>query len=308
MRAYATQVPPEMAATIRRIESQIDLSGAGLRYRRAWIPQDAESLMILVHGYAEHSGRYDEMAMHFAERGAAVHAYDQAGHGRTQGPRGDVDSPDRLLDELARFVDVVAAGHPGLPMTLVGHSMGGLIVAATAAFRSPPFDRIILSGALLQLGADTPAWKRLLSRVLAPLGARVGLPVGIDAQGLSRDPEVVRRYESDPLVKDWMSARFATGLMSIVRSIGTAAAGIRQPAMILHGGADRICPVEGSRVFHAGLSSSIAASSRLQIYPELRHEIFQEPERDQVWRDMLAWMASPSGADEEVDFARSSAP
>ena len=280
-----------MTTAIRRVESQIQLSEVGVRYRRVWLPPRPEKTMILVHGYAEHSGRYDEMAMHFAKRGFAVHAYDQSGHGRTAGPRGDVDRYARLIDELGRFVEIVETEHPGLSITLVGHSMGGLVAAATVAFRSPPIDRLVLSGALLEVAADTPSWRPLLARLLAPLGSRVGLAVGLDPSGLSRDPEVGRRYQADPFVKDRMSARFAAGMMATLRSVRDAAERIDRPALILHGEVDPICPVAGSRTFHAGLSPAIAAASRLLIYPELRHEIFQEPERHRVWQDMLDWMA-----------------
>ena len=207
------------------------------------------------------------------------------------GPRGDVDRYARLIDELGRFVEIVETEHPGLSITLVGHSMGGLVAAATVAFRSPPIDRLVLSGALLEVAADTPSWRPLLARLLAPLGSRVGLAVGLDPSALSRDPEVGRRYQADPFVKDRMSARFAAGMMATLRSVRDAAERIDRPALILHGEVDPICPVAGSRTFHAGLSPAIAAASRLLIYPELRHEIFQEPERHQVWQDMLDWMA-----------------
>ena len=250
--------------------------------------------MILVHGYAEHCGRYDEMAMFFAGRGFAVHAYDQSGHGRSPGPRGDVDRFERMLDDLMIFVGFVADEHPNLPRTVVGHSMGGLVAAATSAFRAPDIDRLVLSGALLELGADTPAWKQIAARLLAPFGARVGLSVGLDTEGLSRDPEVGRRYEADPYVKDRMSARFASGMMAMIGHTRSAADQIERPTLLLHGEDDPMSPVSGSRTFHAGLSPTIADESRLQIYPGLRHEIFQEPERRQVWQDILDWMGDPT--------------
>ena len=296
-----------MDVPIRRRETQVALSETGLRYRRSWLPPEPVHAMVLVHGYAEHSGRYDEMAMHFAGRGFAVHAYDQAGHGRTRGPRGHVDRYDRLLDDLTRFVELVRLDHPGLPLTIVGHSMGGLVTAATAAFRNPDVDRIVLSGALLQRGGESgPGWSErlavLVARLLAPLGSRIGLSAGLDPSGLSRDPEVARRYLEDPFVKDRMSARFASGMMSMVEAVRTAADRVEAPILVLHGEADPMCPVAGSRAFHAGLSPEIAAESALKIYPELRHEIFQEPERHAVWQDVLDWLDAP-GATAETGAA-----
>ena len=283
------------SSEIRRQETQVELSEAGQRYQRSWLPPDPRHAMILVHGYAEHSGRYDEMAMHFAARGFAVHAYDQAGHGRTRGPRGHVDRFGRLVDELVRFVDRVREEDPGLPLTLVGHSMGGLVTAASAVLGKPAADRIVLSGALLQVGGDGgPDWRLRLqaraARLLAPLGPLASFPMGLDARGLSRDPEIVRRYELDPLVKDRISARFASGMLTMVETVQRSPERVEIPMLLLHGEADPICPMAGSRAFYAGLSAAIAARSTLQTYPGLRHEIFQEPEREAVWQDMLDWL------------------
>jgi alpha-beta hydrolase superfamily lysophospholipase len=248
---------------------------------------------VLVHGFAEHTGRYDEMAMYFAQRGFAVHGYDQAGHGRTAGPRGHVDRFERLIEELGRFLELVALDHPGLPITLVGHSMGGLVVAATAAFGNPGVDRIVLSGALLDLGASGGMRRRLsliAARVLSALAPRTGFATGLEPEGLSRDPEVIRRYREDPYVEDRMSARFAAGLDQVLARVRSSAALVGQPVMLLHGGADPICSPQGSRAFHAGLDPAIASRSPLKLYPELRHEIFQEPEREEIWQEILDWL------------------
>jgi len=280
---------------IRRQETQVELSDAGPRYRRSWLPRHPRHAMVLVHGYAEHSGRYDEMAMHFAARGFAVHAYDQAGHGRTPGPRGHVDRFGRLVDELVRFVDRVRGEDPSLPLVLVGHSMGGLVTAASAVLGKPAADHIVLSGALLQVGDDGRTdWRIRLqawaARLLAPLGPLARFPMGLDARGLSRDPEVVRRYEEDPLVKDRISARFASGMLAMVEIVRRAPERVEIPMLLLHGESDPICPMAGSRAFYAGLSPATAARSALKTYPGLRHEIFQEPEREAVWQDMLDWL------------------
>jgi alpha-beta hydrolase superfamily lysophospholipase len=172
--------------------------------------------------------------------------------------------------------------------------MGGLVTAATAAFRKPNVDRIVLSGALLELGGASGSLRQKLglsaARILSTMTPRVALSTGLDTRGLSRDPEVVRRYERDPFVKDRMSVRFAAGMSSMVSAIHGAADRIERPILVLHGGADPISPVSGSRRLHAGLHPEIAASSALKVYPALRHEIFQEPERHLVWQDMLGWL------------------
>jgi alpha-beta hydrolase superfamily lysophospholipase len=282
-----------MRHEIRRRETQVVLSERGERYQRSWLPAEPSRVMVLVHGFAEHTGRYDEMAMYFAERGFAVYGYDQAGHGRTAGARGHVDRFDRLIDELARFVELVAFDHPGLPITLVGHSMGGLVVASTAAFRSLEVDRIVLSGALLELGGGGGTRRRvslMAARLLSLVAPRVGFATGLSPEGLSRDPEVVRRYCEDPYVEDRMSARFAAGLNRAVTRVRSAPALVDRPVLLLHGEADPICSPQGSRAFHAALDPEVASRSPLKLYPELRHEIFQEPERVEIWQEMLDWL------------------
>jgi len=278
--------------SIRRREGYVELSDRGERYRRDWIPPEADRVLVLVHGFAEHTGRYDEMAMHFAERGFAVHAYDQAGHGRTVGPRGHVDRFARLPEEVVRFCEIVGAEHPGRPLTLLGHSMGGLVVTAAAAFHRPPIDRLVLSGAALDLagGGASRRFALAVARLLSRIAPRVAFATGQDAGGLSRDPEVVRRYLEDPFVEDRMTARFAAGMNATVEALQSAGSQIEIPVLVMHGAADPICPAEGSRRLHAELSPAVAAQSALRIYPDLRHEIFNEPERAQVWQDVLDWL------------------
>ncbi len=295
---------PEPFDLIRRREGQIELArpnapvsdagpAFGERYCYAWLPPEPTRVMILIHGYAEHAGRYDEMAMYFAQRGFAVHAFDQAGHGRTKGARGHVDRFDRLMDEVVRFVDLVQLEHPGLPIVLVGHSLGGLVVAGTAVFKKPAVDRIVLSGALLDLGSGggiRQTLSLLVAKLLSVIAPRVGLSAGLQVDGLSRDPEVIRRYEADPYVKDRMSARFAAGMSAMVAGVAAAPAEVERPILILHGAADPIAPPGGSQQFHAGLAPAIASGSALKLYPELRHEIFNEPEREEIWQDILHWL------------------
>jgi alpha-beta hydrolase superfamily lysophospholipase len=180
-------------------------------------------------------------------------------------------------------------------LTLVGHSVGGLVVAAAAAFLHPPVDRVVLSGAALRLGGEGAGALRqrvslLAARVLSRFIPRLGLSAGLDAEAISRDPEVVRRYREDPFVKDRMTVRFAAGMNQMLERVIPAAGQVERPVLILHGEEDRLTSPQGSVDFHAGLVEPVASQSALKIYPGLRHEIFNEPEREQVWRDMLTWL------------------
>jgi alpha-beta hydrolase superfamily lysophospholipase len=243
-----------------------------------------------VHGYAEHSGRYDEMATWLARRGCAVHAYDHRGHGRSEGLRCHVDRFEQFLDDLGCVLDAVRSDHPDLPTSLIGHSMGGLVTLAFLAGRKPRIASAVTSGAALSLGGASPL-RASLARVVRRVLPRLAIGSGIDPQGLSRDAEVVRCYLGDPLIVRTMTTSLGAELLAAAPRTLALAGEISVPLLMLHGGADPICSAEGSRAFHAGLRSS---GGKLRIYPELRHEIFNEPEREAVWQDLLGWLREPT--------------
>ena len=242
--------------------------------------------MLLVHGYAEHSGRYEDMASWLAGRGCAVHAYDQRGHGRSEGPRCHVERFDEFLDYLEIVLDALRNDRPDLPISLVGHSMGGLVTLAFLATRKPRIVSAITSGAALSLGAVSPV-RVALARAVRRVLPRLAIGSGIDPEGLSRDPEVVRRYLADPLIVRTMTTSLGAELLAAAPRTAALAGDVAVPLLMLHGEADPLCSAEGSRAFHAGLRGG---GSALRIYPGLRHEIFNEPEREAIWQDLLAWL------------------
>jgi len=272
---------------IRRTESHVPGAGGTRLFYRQWLPPEPTCALLLVHGLAEHSGRYEPMAAWFAERGCAVHAYDHRGHGHSDGPQGHLRRFDDYLDDLSAILDRVREQHPTLPVYLVGHSMGGLVVAAFVRERSSDIAAAVTSGAALQLSDDRPGWMIPAARILGRLLPRLRMDNGIDPEDLSRDPEVVRAYVADPLGFTKITTSLASQLFDAIHRTGVGGKDVRLPMLILHGEADSICPAEGSRAFHAQLDP---AQSSLRIYPELRHEIFNEPEREQVFEDLLAWL------------------
>jgi alpha-beta hydrolase superfamily lysophospholipase len=256
-------------------------------FRRSWLPARAEHLLLLIHGFAEHSGRYEHLGAWFAARGCAVHAYDHQGHGRSEGVRAHVRRFDDFLDDLDQLLAAVRAEHPGLRPQLVGHSMGGLIMTAFLCERAPEVAGAVSSGAALALSENISGARMLAARVLRRLAPRLGLGSGLDPQGLSRDPEVVRAYLEDPLVFRHMTTSLAAELLGAVERTSRSAARVRVPLLMLHGEEDPICPAAGSRRFFEGLS---VEPRRIEIYPGLRHEIFNEPEQQRVFEDVLTWV------------------
>ncbi len=260
----------------------------GLRlYRQAWVPdEDARAVVVLVHGLAEHSGRYHHVAARLVADGHAVHALDHRGHGRSEGTRALVDRMDNVVADLDALVEATITAHPGVPVVMLGHSMGGLVAVRYALEHQQRLTALMLSAPLAALEAASPA-TRLAAHVLSALTPRVGV-VRIDSALISRDPEVVRAYDSDPLVfRGKLAARTVAEIESAVRSLPTRVAAISSPTLIMYGSADRLCPPAGSLM----LDDRIGAQDRtLQVYDGLYHEIFNEPERDRVLEDVCAWL------------------
>jgi alpha-beta hydrolase superfamily lysophospholipase len=273
---------------IRRTESQLRGSTGDLLFRRSWIPRNAERIVILVHGYGEHSGRYEHTASDLARAGFEVHAYDQKGHGRSGGARCYARRFDHLLDDLEGFVAAVRTERAPLPVIVVGHSMGGLVVAAYASLRNPTVAGVVTSGALLSMPEDVSPARAISIRVLKWIAPRLSLASQLDPDALSRDPEVVRAYLDDPLVQRKITASLASEMLTAMKRTAAAAAAVRVPILLLHGEDDRICALAGSRDFFEGLK---VTQREFRTYPGLRHEIFNEPERATVLGDLVGWIS-----------------
>jgi len=229
----------------------------------------ARGVMVLVHGMGEHSGRYRHVAGFLAERGVVVYALDQRGHGLTSGEKGTVGRFDDFLDDLALFHALAAREQPGLPLVLFGHSMGGLIVTAYLLERPLVPDHLVLSGPAIVPIFDT--------------GDR-----SIDPTRLSRDPQAWRAYLEDPLV---LRERVQEGLyVALAHGLGMLvgrAAEIRVPVLLIHGEADVLCSAQGARDYVEAFSCDDVT---VLVYPQGRHEMLNEINREEVLADLWTWM------------------
>ncbi len=270
---------------LRRIESHHEAKDGPRLFRRAWQPAEPHHVVVLVHGYAEHSGRYDETAAAFAATGLAVESFDLRGHGRSDGVRCHVDSFDRFLDDLDRVLGFSREEYAGLPIHLMGHSMGGLIALTHLVERKPVVASAVVTGPPLSI-AGAPAFQLLMGKLLSKVWPTFAMSMDLDVEGLSRDPEVGRRYLADPLVERIMTAGLAAELSRAVGRTGAAAAEVAVPLYALHGESDPLCPVAATREFMDRVATT---GSRFQGCPDLRHEILNEPERERVRSDILGW-------------------
>jgi alpha-beta hydrolase superfamily lysophospholipase len=243
-------------------------------------------VVVIAHGAGEHSGRYEHVAERLVGEGYAVYAVDHRGHGRSAGPRAYIDRMDNVVADLDRVVLRAREDHPGVPLFLLGHSMGGTVSLCYALRHQDRLDGLVLSGPLAALEAAPPAL-RMVARTLSVLIPRLPV-IGVDSSLVSRDPAVVEAYNADPLVHHGkLSARTAAELGAAIESFESRVPEIKLPTLILYGAADGICPTEGSVM----LGRRIGASEvTVKSYPGLYHEILNEPEREQVMDDLCAWL------------------
>ncbi|MDP6977863.1 MAG: alpha/beta hydrolase [Myxococcota bacterium] len=289
---------PEQAGTpddaIRRIEGRLEKHERSWLFRRSWIPREPTRTIALVHGFGEHSGRYEHVGAWFARRGAEVHGFDLRGHGRSSGKRGHVDAFADYLDDLERFLDVVRSTAEGRPVTLIGHSMGGLIVTSLAVERSPDVQSVVTSGAALAVSPDLEGFKVSLAKWLGRLLPRVAMDAGLDPNGICTDAEVVRQYVADPLVHGTSTMSHAAALFDQMDRVRGAGREVGIPMFVTHGALDALCPPVGSEQFHQSLPGAAEGDASpvatLRIYPRSGHEIMNDVEQESVLSDYQTWI------------------
>ena len=280
-----------MSGVLRTIERHVQAPSGRHLFCRSWCPEAPVSPpMLFVHGFGEHGGRYEEMGRWFARQGRNVHVYDQVGHGLSSGKRGHVERFDDYLEDLEFVLGHIAKEGDAQSPVVVGHSLGGLISATLACEREPQISLLVLSGPALALGQDFSSFRIWLARVLRGVWPRMSMEAGLELEALSRDPKVIADYVNDPLVHGRISASMAAGMTERIVKTAASARLLGVPVLILHGEDDALCPVESSRNFYAELPKGVMGLSQLKTYPGLRHEIFNEPEREEVYDDLRLWL------------------
>ena len=255
---------------------------------QAWLPEDGPRAVVVVsHGLGEHSGRYGNVVDALVPRGYAMYALDHRGHGRSGGPRAYVEHLDTVVDDFEQFRSDACARHVDTPSVVLGHSFGGLVALAHARRFGATQAGMVLSAPASAGGSRTSFRRVLHSRVEALIAPRRPV-LQVDARLVSRDPAVVEDYVRDPLVfHGAVPARTVAEMRSRARGMPRESERIRTPVLLLHGGDDAIIPAEASRLLAARIGS---ADVELHVYDRLYHEVFNEPEREVVLGDVVAWL------------------
>jgi len=247
-----------------------------------------KALVYLVHGIGEHTGRYTHVMKHLNAHGYAVFGHDHRYHGQSGGePRAGMTNFDAMVEDLKRQIDAVKLAHGGSKLFIYAHSMGSLISTLTLSKYPTLADGYISTGSPLQVDSAIPSFLRPLVIGLAKV--LPNLPLGpIDNTKLSRDPVVMNDYDNDPLNVRKPTTLGVAGLFG--RALPNARANlgnITVPILILHGAIDTLTPPAGSQTLYDGVGSS---DKTLKFYPNLLHEIHNEPEQGEVFADMTAWL------------------
>lgn len=246
---------------------------------RRWEANEPRANVLIVHGISEHSGRYEHVGAWLAEHGFAVESFDLIGCGATGGTRADIEDWTAFLDQIQAHLGPMV--EDPLPTILMGHSMGGLLAAEYLASERPEPDLAVLSAPGLSGGA---AWQRVASRLLSPVVGKLVMPTGVKGEDLSRDPAVGEAYFADPLVYPKATVRFGLAMFEAMDRAAANVNRITTPTLVIHGTADPVVAPESSEVFER-----VEAAER-RTYPDLRHELFNEPEGDQVVADVIEWI------------------
>ncbi len=252
-----------------------------IQLRREWPTTDPKAVVVISHGISEHSGRYEHVGQYLTEHGFGVVAFDHRGFGQSGGRRGWIASFEDYLDDLEDHL--AEARRVGVPVILLGHSLGGLMVAKYAESQRPRPDLFVVSGPPIASAAPNPALDPLPGLV-APLFGGLRVSSGLPTSLLSRDQAVCEAYDADPLVDTKSTLDLIAAFVEAVEDTRANLDRIRTPMLAMAGEDDVWVPPASTRLLEGRPGVDVI------FYPEHRHEIFNELDWQHVLDDMIAWI------------------
>ena len=255
-------------------------------FATSWLPEDSpRDHLVLAHGYGEHLGRYRLVAQLLSAAGYAIHALDHRGHGKSGGARAVIDSFANADADIDQLVDKVRGESGFQRIKLVGHSMGGSLALNYALNHPEKLSGLVLSGPAI--GGGLPKLQSLLLALISRIAPGLGM-IQLDADAVSRDPQVVAAYKADPLVfHGKVPARTAREMMHAVTTYPPRVGAMKVPCLLLHGSADTLVRAEDAQPVFDAIASP---DKTVRIFDGLYHEIFNEPERLEVLAIVKSWL------------------
>jgi len=257
-------------------------------YYQCWLPEgEIKAVLLLVHGLAEHSGRYMNIVNHFVPSGWAVYGIDHFGHGKSDGTRVFVERFQKFPDTVKLFFDMVREWQPEKQVFLTGHSMGGLIGASYLLEHQNELAGAVISAPSVKIPDDISAVTISMGKILSKIIPKAGI-IKLDAAYISKDPEVVKAYNDDPLVYNGkITARLAAELLAAMKNLADQAQKITLPLLLVQGSADKMVDPDGARFLFDLVTSE---DKEIKIYDGFYHEVFNEPEKERVLKDVEMWL------------------
>ncbi len=241
----------------------------------------------VIHGYAEHLGRHAEVTRALAFAGYTVHLLDCRGHGQSGGKRAHADNFDQYLSDLELFLARVKEQAQGLPVFMVGHSHGGLIAARYLLDKPEAVRGVVLSSPYFRLKLQVPALKIMAGKLMARILPSLPMRNDLKAEQLTRDVAIQNATKADPLYQQIATPGWFTASNGAQETVLRRATEFVTPFLLLFGGADPIAdPAAGREFFEAATSKD----KQHKQYDGLLHELFHEPERDLVFKDLIGWL------------------
>ena len=261
-------------------------NGLSLFYQ-AWYPSGtAKAILALVHGFGEHCDRYSTVTTALTQAGYAIFGFDNQGHGRSEGQRGHINRWQDYRDNVRAFLTQVRQHEPNLPLFVLGHSLGGLIVLDFALNAPQGLTGIIISGPPIRPVGIAKPYLVVIARALSGIWPRFSMDVGAGAETLSRDPAIVNQTEDDPLTHSMATVRWGTECLVAIATVRRNIAQLQVPILLIHGSADKVNDVKGSEEIFARITSD----KTLKIYPGSYHEPHNDLDRNQVMNDVIEWL------------------
>ncbi len=252
----------------------------------------ARGAVVIIHGVRDHASRYSALAEAFAAQGLAVYAQDHRGHGHSGGPRQRFDSIEELVNDVSLAVAEAKKRHPGVPIFLYGHSMGGLVATHYALAHGDQLRGVVLSGAALKLFPTVGGGQKFAVRVFGTIAPGLSAQP-IDDTEFVREPAAKKELAEDPLIDhEDLPARSAKAALNAIEDLETRMEEVKVPLLILHGGTDKATNVEGSKELAARAGS---ADKTLRIYENVYHDLMHEPERDAIIAEVSSWITARLG-------------
>ena len=245
-----------------------------------------KGVMIITHGMGEHSMRYMEMVDFFTNVGYTVISFDIRGHGLSEGKRGHSPGYEFLMDDIERVYTQVKKDYPSLPIFLFGHSMGGNLILNFLLRKPNSICGAIVTGAYLKLGFEPPKWKIILAKLSSSIWPTLSQPTELELDALSRNKEVIRKYENDELVHDRITSAFFINVHFAGQYVIDHANEIKTPLLVMHGMEDRLTSPKGSQEF----ASNSGENVHLKMWDGLYHELHNEPEKQEIFNYEMEWM------------------